>query len=374
LAEIPPGENETYWFPGRDEVLVRTVELQDKLVGFISIRSDRKRLYTRLERYVLIASCVFVLSMLLAWLLSWVFQHSTVVSIQRLVEVSRTVSRDKDYSLRAPPHGSRDEIALLIDSFNEMLNQIESRDRDLQEAHNHLERKVAERTTQLTAANKELESFSYSVSHDLRAPLRSIDGFGQILLDDFAEPLGEEGRSHIQRIRAATQRMAMLIEDLLNLSRVTRGALRKTRVDLSALAHSTAGELMKAHSDREVQIQIEDGLQAEADSGLMRIVFENLFGNAWKFTSKKASASIAFGTIPHNGTPAYFVRDNGVGFDPAYADRLFGAFQRLHSMNDFPGTGVGLATVQRIVHRHGGAIWAESAEGRGATFYFTLSG
>lgn len=227
---------------------------------------------------------------------------------------------------------------------------------------------------ELAAANRELESFSYSVSHDLRTPLRTIDGFSQVLLEDCAGQLDEAAKSHLKRIRAATQRMGALIDDLLNLSRISRTEMHMQTVDMSELVRSITGELQKSNPERCVDLQIEDGLQTLADSGLVRIALENLLNNAWKFTCKRNVAHVEFGVMPHNGTPAYFVRDDGAGFDPAYAGRLFGAFQRLHSASEFEGTGVGLATVQRIVRRHRGRIWAESAVDRGATFYFTLSG
>jgi PAS domain S-box-containing protein len=234
-------------------------------------------------------------------------------------------------------------------------------------------KELARSNAGLLAANHELESFSYSVSHDLRAPLRTIDGFSHALLEDCDDRLDDVGKSHLNRIRAATQRMGMLIDDLLNLSRLSRTEMHTQSVDISALACSVAEGLRKAQPGRQIELRIESGLKTMADPGLLRAVLENLLSNAWKFTSKLVSARIEFGQAPANGSLAFFVRDNGAGFDPAYADRLFGAFQRLHAMSEFPGTGIGLATVQRIVHRHGGRIWAESAVDHGATFYFTLS-
>jgi PAS domain S-box-containing protein len=232
---------------------------------------------------------------------------------------------------------------------------------------------LARSNVEMTAANKELEAFSYSVSHDLRAPLRSIDGFSLALLEDYSEKLDDEGKKHLQRVRAATQRMGDLIDDMLNLSRVTRASMRLENVNVSGLAGEVTEELKKTQPERRVEFRIEKGLEAKADSHLLRIVLENLLDNAWKFTSKRTEAQIEFGKTFNNGTSAFFVRDDGAGFDPACADRLFGAFQRLHATSEFPGTGVGLATVQRIVHRHGGRIWAESSVGHGATFYFTLA-
>ena len=237
-----------------------------------------------------------------------------------------------------------------------------------------LERRVSQRTAELKAANKELESFSYSVSHDLRAPLRSIDGFSQALLEDCADKLDEPGKDALRRVRAASQRMGKLIDDLLQLSRLMRSGLQRRSVDMSDLALASATEVRNIWPGRQVKLIIAPGLHAEGDQQLLRIVFDNLLGNAWKFTSKREQATIEVGAISHNGTTAYFVRDNGAGFDMAYSDKLFGAFQRLHAMADYPGTGIGLATVQRIIHRHGGRVWAEGKVDEGATFYFTLDG
>jgi PAS domain S-box-containing protein len=234
------------------------------------------------------------------------------------------------------------------------------------------EEEICRRGQLIEAANKELESFSYSVSHDLRAPLRSIDGFSQALLEDCAGLLNEQGKDHLNRIRAASQRMGQLIDDLLDLAHTARHEVRHEPVDLSALALGVADEVRKIWPGRQVELVVAPGLRAQGDPGLLRIVFDNLLGNAWKFTSKQERATIEVGALSHDGTTAYFVRDNGAGFDMAYADKLFGAFQRLHAMTEYPGTGIGLATVQRIVARHGGLVWAEGQVGQGATFYFTL--
>ena len=225
---------------------------------------------------------------------------------------------------------------------------------------------------QLEAANRELEAFSYSVSHDLRAPLRTMDGFSQALLEDYADRLDAPARDFLDRIRAASQRMARLIDDLLGLSRVTRTEIQLADVNLSALAAQVAGDLQKAEPARQVTWTIAPGLVARADPGLARVVLQNLLGNAWKFTAQRSQAHVEFGATSRNGHPAYFVRDDGAGFNMTYANKLFGAFQRLHGNTEFPGTGIGLATVQRIIHRHGGEVWAEGAVGQGATFYFTL--
>ncbi len=234
------------------------------------------------------------------------------------------------------------------------------------------EERLRSYATQLEAANKELEAFSYSVSHDLRAPLRSLDGFSQALLEDYHDRLDDTGRDFLQRVRAASQRMGTLIDDLLSLSRVTRGELQVEAVDLSALATALAAELQRSDPQRDVRVAIAPDLVARGDPGLMRIVLQNLLGNAWKFTGKRSPAHVEVGSKAHDGRRAFFVQDDGAGFDMAYAAKLFGAFQRLHASDEFPGSGIGLATVQRIIHRHGGQVWAEGIPGRGATFYFTL--
>jgi len=222
------------------------------------------------------------------------------------------------------------------------------------------------------AASRELEAFSYSVAHDLRAPLRSIDGFSQALLEDYHDKLDEEGRSHLKRVRNAAQRMAMLIDDLLKLSRLTRAELRRERVDLSALARNVGGKLAESAPDRAVELQVADELWVHADARLLGVAIENLLDNAWKFTRSRASARIHLGVEDVDGAPAFFVRDNGVGFDMSYVDKLFGVFQRLHALHEYEGAGIGLATVQRVVHRHGGRTWARAELDQGATFYFTL--
>jgi signal transduction histidine kinase len=372
FPQIAVGQGDAHWFKGGQLCVMHAIVFRGKHTGTVYILSDLRDTTQRLKRFAGIAALVLLASLLAALPVSSLFQRAVAEPIIQLAETARIVSRDKNYALRGTPTGNRDEPDILIGAFNEMLEQIQKRDGSLRAAHEELEQRVQERTAQLAAANKELEAFSYSVSHDLRAPLRSIDGFSLALLEDYAERLDEEGKDHLKRIRAATQRMGMLIDDLLNLSRVTRVEIRKEVVSLSALVHSVATGLQEAQPERKIDFRIEDRLEAKADARLVLVILENLLGNACKFTSKLTSPCIEFGKTRHNGSSAYFVRDNGAGFDPAYASRLFGAFQRLHGASEFPGTGIGLATVQRIIRRHGGEIWAEGAVGKGATFYFTL--
>ncbi len=235
-----------------------------------------------------------------------------------------------------------------------------------------LEQRVRDRTAQLEAANQELETFAYSVSHDLRAPLRGIDGWSLALVEDFASQLDEEARHYLSRVRSEAQRMGQLIDDLLRLSRVTRAPLEPDAVDLTCLARSIADNLQEIHADRRIEFAIEPGLTASGDARLLEVALTNLLSNAAKFTAKQVAARIEVGRTERERQSVFYVRDNGAGFDMAYAGALFGPFQRLHKASEFPGTGIGLATVQRIIHRHGGRIWAEAEVDRGATFYFTL--
>jgi PAS domain S-box-containing protein len=259
------------------------------------------------------------------------------------------------------------EGVLVLSAIRDVTEQKRAQD----EVRN-LNRELERRNADLLTVNRELESFSYSVSHDLRAPLRAIDGFSLALLEDCGEKLSEDGRAHLQRIRAGAKHMAQLIDDLLNLARTAHQELIREPVNLSELAQEIVSQLQSASPRRTVTSTIAPGLIAEGDRHLLRLMLENLLGNAWKFTGNRPDAHIEFGAEIHDTEPVFLVRDNGAGFDMRYADRLFGPFQRLHDGRDFPGTGVGLATVQRIIHRHGGRIWAESAVGRGATFRFAF--
>ncbi len=259
-----------------------------------------------------------------------------------------------------------------------VLDAEQKRDQALQQlaqVNRDLERRVAERTAELEVAVQQLEAFSYSVSHDLRAPLRAIGSFSDILAEDFGPVLGDDGREHLDRIHAGVRRMGELIEGMLELSRVVKVELARASVDLSTLAEEVAQEIHRPESGRSAEFVVHQGLVAMGDERLLRAVLTNLLANAWKFTAGKSKARIEVGQSGEDaGKPVFFVRDNGAGFDIVYADKLFGVFQRLHRAEDFPGTGVGLAIVHRIVERHGGRIWAEARVGEGATFYFSLPG
>ncbi|MCK9994198.1 MAG: hypothetical protein Dbin4_02718, partial [Alphaproteobacteria bacterium] len=256
---------------------------------------------------------------------------------------------------------------LIFSAVRDITEQRETA-KKMQELNNRLARD----NTELDALNRELEAFSYAVSHDLRAPLRAIDGFSQALLEDYADRLDDGGRNYLTRVRLAAQRMGELIDDLLKLARITRAEINAGEVDLSALAEEILEQLRQGDPQRAAEIIVAPGMTVQGDPRLLRIAMENLLNNAWKFTAGKTPARIEFGQTGRNGAPAYVVRDNGAGFDMAHAGKLFGAFQRMHDASAFPGTGIGLATVQRIIHKHGGKVWAEAAPDQGAAFYFTL--
>jgi light-regulated signal transduction histidine kinase (bacteriophytochrome) len=246
------------------------------------------------------------------------------------------------------------------------------RDKQLEQSKMLLEERVQQRTAELSEANRELEAFSYTVAHDLRGPLDNIGNIGFLLQEAYGDRLDADGRRFLDELMSGTRKMSTLIKDLLNLSRANRQAFHGQIIDLSGMANSILENLKAAEPERHVQISVAPGLMVLGDDGLLCVAMENLIGNAWKYTSKRADARIEFGHMESAGETVFFVRDNGAGFDPTYSDRLFQPFQRLHVQSDFPGTGVGLATVTRIIARHEGRIWAESGIGKGATFYFTV--
>lgn len=259
----------------------------------------------------------------------------------------------------------------LAASNAELIREVAERKRAEDDSRS-LNAQLVQRSAQLEASNKELEAFSYSVSHDLRAPLRGIDGFSQAVLEDYDDKLDDSGRSYLNRVRAASQRMSQLIDAMLNLARLTRAEIHSQTFDMSAIAQSILDDLQKLEPEREVECVVSNNLLATADPQLLRAVLENLLGNAWKFTRQQQNSRIEFGHGQYKGQAAFFVKDNGAGFDMTYAHKLFGAFQRLHAYTEYPGVGVGLATVHRIIQRHGGQIWPVGAVDEGATFYFTL--
>ena len=313
-----------------------------------------------LRRITIIAGVLLLLTAGAAWLVS----RRITVRLRQLTEAAEAIAAGQHSQRVRVPGGG--ELGRLGASFNTMAERVE---RSVSE----LDHRVAERTAQLEGTNRELEAFAYAVSHDLRAPLRSIDGFSQIILEDYLPKLDDTAREHFGRVRSATQRMGELIDDLLSLSRISRGELKAEPVDLAAVARGIGTRLQSAYPGRTVELVIPDRLAARADPRLMQVAIENLLTNAWKFTAKHPRARIEIGSrVETDGATTFFVRDDGAGFDMAYATKLFGAFQRLHPASEFEGTGIGLATVQRVIHRHGGRVWAEGVPEQGATFYFTL--
>lgn len=299
-----------------------------------------------------------------------------MLTAHKSLETAVGALRQGAYNYLTKPLHPEELLATLERCYEKLRlqQQREQVEEELRKHRDHLEELVAERTTSLERVNKELETFSYSISHDLRAPLRHINGFSQALLEECGDKLNDNGKDYLHRVRTASRRMGELIDDLLSLSRITRHEMQRQPGDLSALANDIATQLKKDQPDRVVQFDIQEGQTVQGDARLLRIVLENLLGNAWKYTSKQASARIEFGCTEKDGEQVYYVRDDGVGFDMKYVKKLFGSFQRLHRDDEFPGTGIGLATVARIIHRHGGRVWAEAEVNKGATFYFTLAG
>lgn len=376
---------------GREVQLFKRIVENNEILGTVYLNADYE-LLERLKDYLGILGGVMALSLLVALLVSAWLQRTVSKPILEISGVARQIMESRDFSLRARKT-TQDEIGYLADVFNDMLAEVGRRaealeasnrslehemterrrtDDELRMLNLDLEKRVEERTSQLEAANKELESFSYSVSHDLRAPLRAVAGFSQMLAEDHAEQLNAEAQRLLGVVQGEAQRMGMLIDDLLAFSRLGRQAMQMSELDMTALARSTFDTLRTQHQNARAELHMGSLPRCRADRGLLGQVWINLLANALKFSSKRDRPRIEVSAITDDKEHVYFVRDNGAGFDPRYQAKLFGVFQRLHDASEFPGTGVGLALVQRIITRHGGRVWADGRPDEGATFYFTL--
>jgi signal transduction histidine kinase len=373
-ADCPatPGAN-GYRFERGHLVLYHPVMEKSARIGTLYLKSDLQGMKTRYRLYAGIVGLVLVTSVAGAFGLAEVLQQRISTPILQLANVAKVVSDRKDYTVRAARY-TQDELGLLAEAFNDMLTQIQARDAALLHMNEELEQRVLDRTAELRAANQELEAFSYSISHDLRAPLRSITGFSHILLEDYAPQLPDEAQHYLNIVDNSAQQMGQLIDDLLTFSRLGRGELTKQLVPPADLVRQVIEELHAERVGRQVEIKLGDLPPCFGERTMLKQIFVNLLGNALKYSRQRDVAQIEVGCQEDAGEQVYFVKDNGAGFDMQYAHKLFGVFQRLHRAEEYEGTGVGLAIVQRIVHRHGGRVWAEAAVDQGATFYFTLGG
>lgn len=362
-------QNTGTWDVAGGLVLGRSILFGQRTMGSVYLLADTSELTHRAKQFGILSALILLLCLLVALGASLLVRRLVSEPLTDLAQTAQIVSQRRDYSVRATPPRSGDELAFLVESFNAMLEQIQQRDHALEESRSALEKRVGERTAELTAANQELEAFSYSVAHDLRGPLQQITNLLFLLQGTCTD---KDGEGLIEQLFQSCGRMSRLIEDLLNLSRATSTPLRRTPINLSEMAAAILKTLQTEAPDRAVQVVVAPGAHVIADEGLTLVALENLLRNAWKYSSRREGSRIEFGYKEEPSSTVYFVRDNGVGFNPQYADRLFRPFQRLHSTSDFPGTGIGLATVQRIIARHGGRIWATGHVDQGAQFSFTL--
>jgi signal transduction histidine kinase len=382
-ANVSPGEFPKkikltgYVFEESSLIGFQPVVQENNHLGTLFLKSDIGAIYDRFKLFAVIAILAVILSLVLAYVLSERLQKRISQPIMALAETAKAVSVRKDYGVRAKKIDGG-EFGLLTDAFNQMLTEIQVQNDEIKERNNEilsfnqrLEQNIIDRTKELEAANKELEAFSYSVSHDLRSPLRSIDGYARILMEDYDKKLDDEGKRILQVIIKNAVRMGYLIDDLLSFSRIGKQSLVKVNLNLETMVISVFDELKNSYG-KIAELNLKPLLPARGDSSMLKQVITNLISNALKYSMKKDKSCIEIGSYENDGSHVYYVKDNGAGFDMRYYDKLFGVFQRLHSGNEFEGTGVGLALVQRIIHKHGGRVWAEGQVDAGATFYFSL--
>jgi len=383
-ADAPPASFPTApsrrgsWFEHSTVVAHQPVVEEGRALGTLYLKSDLRVLAGRLRIFTLVVLLAVAGSIGVAFALSTWLQRGIAGPIRTLADAARRVSEDKEYSARASVM-SDDELGLLAVSFNEMLGEIQHRDTALRasearlrQLNGDLERRVQLRTTELETSNRELEAFSYSVSHDLRAPLRHIDGFADLLRRQSGSGMDDKARRYVETISESAKRMGELIDDLLSFSRMGRSEMQQTSVNLGELVAEARAELSSDVADREIIWDVSPLPEVPGDPAMLRLVLVNLLSNAVKYTRGRTPARITVGVTDQEEELVVFVQDNGAGFDMAYRDKLFGVFQRLHSAEEFEGTGIGLANVRRIIQRHGGRVWAEGEPGQGATFFIAL--
>jgi signal transduction histidine kinase len=380
----PALSNPNVTFPRQDERSTATFEFyknmlivknriynENDLVGTIVIRSELSDLKKILKGYLMVAAMVLFAGLLAAVVFSFILQKAISRRLLSLVGKTKEVIETGNFSVRVTS-GDEDEIGILSKEFNELMVQIDEMQKSLKEANADLEKRVEQRTVELETANRELESFSYSVSHDLKAPLRAINGFTEMLVKKYADKIDDKGKEMAGVIVANSKKMGQLIEDLLEFSRIGRKEMVMTAISMDEIVQQVLADAQNTNKDRNIEVKKEKLPDAKGDRNLLTQVWTNLISNAFKYTSHKEKAVIAIGSYDKDDEHVYFIKDNGAGFDMKYQDKLFKVFQRLHGSDEFEGTGVGLANVNRIVTRHGGRVWAEAKVNEGATFYFTL--
>ena len=376
---IPTSLKETYTkFINAELAIYEPMTYKGKFYGTLHIGVSTtqltKKIWNRVKLIIILVLCIAII----IFLLTTRVQRLISQPILQLAEITKTIASKQDYSIRSILKRG-DEIGVLSDGFNSMIKTLEekSRERDvataeLIKAHNELEDKVTKRTAELRMANKELEAFTYSASHDLRGPLRRMDGFASLLEQNYSDILDDDGKEYIKKVKNNCQHMTEIIDNLLKLSRIIRQEMDCSAVDMTTLVKEIIKRLQNSEPERQINIIIAKGIEARGDKGLLMESLENLLENAWKFTKKTENPTIEFGMIKKEGQNIYFVKDNGCGFEMKYLHKIFKPFQRLHTMDEFPGTGIGLSTVQRVMERHKGQILAESELNKGSTFSFTL--